>query len=308
MPIRTTDPQYFFSKNDPDDIRLGDLVKATKNNAINWDILGYPDDEGIRINGGRAGAHLAPDSIRKYFYKMTPLSDKINVSLHDIGNIQGATLTDRHQNARMMAFKSLVSNHQLLSLGGGHDYGFSDAAAFLDWCKTQKNSARPIVINFDSHLDVRPMDKGPHSGTPFRRLIEEFKGFFDFIEIGLQPQCNSPHHRQWALDNGATLVNIDAIEKMGLLNILKETLEPDLNRPLWLSIDIDGFTSNEAPGCSQSWTTGLRLHETLPAIQFLESNFKFAGAGIYEVSPPLDQDDRTSKLAALLMYHLIFNK
>jgi formiminoglutamase len=72
------DPAIFFSKNDPQDIRLGDLAKAASfNSPINSDlsIWGYPDDEGIFLNGGRPGAHKAPEQIRKFFYKMTPHTD-----------------------------------------------------------------------------------------------------------------------------------------------------------------------------------------------------------------------------------------
>ena len=34
--------------------------------------FGYPDDEGVKNNGGRPGAKEAPNCIRKYLYSMTP--------------------------------------------------------------------------------------------------------------------------------------------------------------------------------------------------------------------------------------------
>jgi formiminoglutamase len=138
-------------------------------------------------------------------------------------------------------------------------------------------------------------------------LLEEYPGKFDLIELGLQSQCNSEFHWQWAQDQGAVIFGLEAIEKSGLLATLKDFLDADPKRPLWLSVDIDAFSSSEAPGCSQSWATGLHVREFLPALTFLAQNFSVYGLGVYEVSPPLDQDHRTSKLAALIIHRFLFS-
>ncbi len=60
-----TSSELFFSKNDPNDIRLGELFKTLVTQTIKENdivISGYPDDEGIRLNGGRVGAALAPNN------------------------------------------------------------------------------------------------------------------------------------------------------------------------------------------------------------------------------------------------------
>ena len=55
---------------------MGDLFKISTVEELNivdaFCILGYPDDEGIKLNGGRTGAALAPTAIRQFLYKMTP--------------------------------------------------------------------------------------------------------------------------------------------------------------------------------------------------------------------------------------------
>ena len=68
---------------------------------------------------------------------------------------------------------------------------------------------------------------------------------------------------------------------------------------------IDAFTSNEAAGCSQSWTTGLNTKDFLESLYWLQTHFDVCGMGIYEVSPALDHDKRTSKLAALIAHRFI---
>jgi len=320
--------QLLSLRRDPEDLRLvhfleqlpanGGATKQTPSTADLWSLWGYSDDEGIRLNGGRPGALQAPNQIRRALYKMTCPETTRPLALLDRGNLQPeGTLADRHSLARKTVLSELQDQRRVLTLGGGHDYGFPDAAGFLDWCFAKKVAAKPVVINFDAHLDVRPIDRGFHSGTPFRRLLAEFKDQMTFIEVGLQPQCNSTTHRKWAHSQGAILVDLaDLRPQTGFSppSSLPEKLERILQEqkvprgaPLWLSVDIDAFASSSAPGCSQSFATGLVPDEVIASFDSLKSLVDIRGMGIYEVSPPLDSDDRTAKLAALLIHRLLFN-
>ncbi|MBY0384423.1 arginase family protein, partial [bacterium] len=181
----------FFKSTKAQDPRLGELVNSSSSAEQTFIIAGYPDDEGIRINGGRLGAALAPDVIRKYFYKTTPVEKNSPYSLADFGNLKNdISLEKRHEIVKKEVAQNLKENKIWIGLGGGHDYGYADGAGFLDWCQTQKNSKRPVVINFDAHLDVRKPSKDINSGTPFYRL-NEMGIDFDFVQIGIQKQCNS---------------------------------------------------------------------------------------------------------------------
>ncbi|MGZ3805494.1 MAG: formimidoylglutamase [Pseudobdellovibrionaceae bacterium] len=311
-----TDSKLFFTRNDPADPRLGEWVSALALNhstdlssikSPSWTLLGYPDDEGILLNGGRGGAQAAPDFIRTYFYKMTPsLLKAQRQSLVDLGNLSTKfPLPERHECGKEIIKSALNLGHRTLSLGGGHDYGYADGAGFIEHCLAQNE--RPLVINFDAHLDVRPPEKGFHSGTPFHRLLTQYEGQFDFIEVGLQNQCNSLEHLHWAQKKGAQILLLQDIREVGLKESLSALLAPFQGRPCFLSVDIDAFSSTEAPGCSQSWTTGLHIQEFLPTLKLLQTELKLKSLAIYEVSPPLDPDHRTSKLAALILHHTLFH-
>ncbi len=293
-------------KSDPEDQRWLQLLSSPE--KANFVLLGYPDDEGIALSRGRIGAALAPDKIREFLFKMTPRKNAQNI-LADLGNIslQG-NLSERHDRASLKAEEIFCKKQTLITLGGGHDYGFADAQAFLNVCKNPKQTA--WIINFDAHLDVRPALNGFSSGTPFRRILEQFspsKDKFNFLEIGLQPQCNSPHYAKWAKDHGAKLFWKDDIPEGKLPDFLKRKISCKGKPPMWISLDIDCITSRSAPGCSQSWEWGFSALEIRNAIRFLQKKFDVRGLGIYEVSPPLDIADQTSKLAALLVEDFIWS-
>jgi formiminoglutamase len=305
-----TPKHLFFSKNDPDDLRLGDLFINSETSQPHGNnsfcLLGYPDEEGIHLNGGRLGAGAAPQTIREFLYKMTP--GFIKNKYFDLGDLKiEASLPERHSSAQNEIYNLQKQNLRTISLGGGHDYGYSDASGFLK--AHLGNEVKPVVLNFDAHLDVRPTHKGFNSGTPFYRLLSEFEGQFEFAEIGIQPQCNSLKHRDWALYKKAHIFNLkDIHNNNGLASLLEHPLFSRLtcNTPLFISFDIDCLTSSEAPGCSQSWVTGLKTEDYLKFFSSLAQSADIRGLGIYEVSPRLDVDNRTSKTAALIAYNYLF--
>ncbi len=303
MLLTPTPSQLFFTKNDPQDPRMGEWAALSQNEDLHFQILGFPDDEGIQINGGRKGASLAPDLIRKYFYKMTPDASVLQkFSIEDIGNMSlKGTLEERHERGRNIIFEIAQKKQRWISLGGGHDYGYCDTAGFLQ----AEKAVKPLIVNFDAHLDVRPTDKGLSSGTPFFRLMSEFGSACSLVEIGLQPQCNSPYHARWLTERGGQILWRDQISENNIVQKLQEII-PLTIHPTFISVDIDALSSAIAPGCSQSWASGLEWKEFARAFDFLIELFDVRGLGIYEVSPPLDQDDKTSKLAATIMHRFIF--
>jgi len=293
--------ELLFSRNDSADPRRGEQVKvidSIESLSPGFVVAGYPDDEGIKNNGGRVGAANAPDLIRKFLYKMVASPS----SLYDIGNLlPKSPLPDRHEIARKTAARALTNHHRWIGLGGGHDYGYADGAGFLDWAKTQKK--KPILVNFDAHLDVRKPGPTLNSGTPFYRL-SEMGVEFDFIQIGIQRQCNSEAHLKWSRDRNHLIITLEdywtshlslseyVIQQMGDLLVQ--------SRPCFVSVDIDAFAWPYAIGASQSWPTGLEPKEFWPCYLLLLKRLDVRALGIYETSPPLDFDSGTSKLASLI--------
>ncbi len=297
-----------FSKNDPQDPRVGEFVNTGAKSCLS--VIGYADDEGIANNGGRVGARMGPTEIRRALYKMTlPMLRPTSLQIQDVGNLESSgSLIKRHELAQQ-AVQELLKTSKVLALGGGHDYGFPDGAAFLETCQNAKE--KPLIINFDAHLDVRPIkNEKITSGTPFWRLLENYKNF-DLLEIGMQSQCNSSFHYEWALSKGARVLLYEELSMSGQNYTQKmlEFLEPSIlkKRPTFLSVDMDVFSSAYAPGCSQVFGTGLTPRDFLPVLKVLLKRLDVRILGIYETSPALDVDQRTAKLAAQISHEYLFS-
>ena len=313
MPFSPIDIQTLFPElaSTERGLRVGHKL-TTENSNSDFVLSGYPDDEGIAFNKGRRGAALGPNAIRKQLYKMTlhPCLSK-DISLFDCGNLDTTmSLKERHEHAAHTALNFLQKNKTWISLGGGHDYGYADGKAFLE--HHQNSKQKPLIINFDAHLDVRSDEKNINSGTPFYRLhdwAKKNKMSFDLLQVGIQPQCNSKEHFDWCLERSIKILSWEQINQSSLsLRELLDQTYPELfepQRPTFLSVDIDVFSSGFAMGCSQSWPIGLNPESFFSCFKALNQKLDVQALGVYEVSPPLDLDDRTSKLAALIVYNFL---
>jgi formiminoglutamase len=298
--------QQFFSRSDPHDLRWGDFVQAgtpwESAARCNFGLWGYADDDGIALNGGRIGARFAPEFIRRFFYRTTPATMTSKPALLDYGNWTPATTLAEQLTQLPPLLAGKLMEHPMVTLGGGHDYGAVDGAGFLQWCIQHHHDTKPLVINFDAHLDVRPWSKGLNSGTPFSWLIDHFPNQFDFIEVGIQKHCSSPDHHAWARNQNAQILSLDFVQSVGVVTALRQVLAgTSPQQPCFISLDIDVLSQSQAPGSSQSWVAGLQYHELVAAMQWLHAHKMVRLLGIYEVSPPLDSDHQTSKLAACLV-------
>jgi formiminoglutamase len=244
-----------------------------------------------------------------------------NFSARDLGDldISGDLIQDHR--AAFEKTLSILAHTAVLSLGGGHDWAYPDGMAFINWAKehlapTTKNPVKPLIVNFDAHLDLRPIPNGAvHSGNPFRKLILETPLPFDLLEVGIQDHCNAKAHMKFAQDHAVSVLKLEDCTKLEFLDCLQAFLPESSQtqgktrskpkRPCFISVDIDSLSQVFAPGASASYPTGLKISFLLWAIKILKSQFAVKIAGIYEVSPPYDIEGITAKSAALVAYEIL---
>ena len=299
------DPQLFFSRNDPNDPRLGEIVGHEEKDyaASEIVILGCPQDEGVRRNNGRVGAAEAPDAIRQQFYRLTTFNFKKKV--FDLGNVRiGASLEDTHDTMTAIVKQILQDGKRIIILGGGNDISYADGRAMAEvfgpecW----------IGVNIDSHLDVRIAEQR-NSGTPYRQLLEE-KLLLPtyFYEVGFQTHFCSPVYYEYIRSLGVHRISLELLRSRAEADVeLKEMIREKFighssSLNTFFGFDMDAVRSADAPGTSAPSPLGLRNGEFIQLVKYAASLANTKIIEFTEVNPVYDVDNRTTKLVAIGMH------
>jgi len=292
--------ELFYQRGDPNDRRLGEIVgcEPTNYDAAQIVILGCPQDEGVKRNKGRLGAAAAPDTIRSFLYKLAlEVSEGV---IFDLGNAQiQATLEETHTLHQQIVENLLRDGKTLIVLGGGNDLSYPDCAGVATV------HPDPLTFNIDAHFDVRA-DVPRNSGTPYRQLLEEKHIQADrFYEMGSQPQANSAVYTKYLTEQGVRVHDLEALRRAGINTMFRAILNESEAEAIFWGLDMDSVRASDAPGVSAPSPIGLTGEEfcKIAAIAGEDSRSKLFE--ITEVNPKFDIDDRTSRLAAIAIWHFL---
>lgn len=266
--------------------------------------LGFCCDEGIRRNEGRVGAKAGPNKLREQLAKLACHS---NNQFLDIGNI---VCHDNQLETAQQQFAKLVSHcHQhrvkTVAFGGGHEIAWAHFNGLVS------HYPKIGIINFDAHFDIRSLKKGQHgtSGTPFWQIkqhCEQHKLPFDYCCLGIQPVANTKSLLDRADD---WQISYLTAEQLHVENFAWQTafLDDFMLRHdyLYLTVCLDVFAECFAPGVSAPQAMGLSPWLALPLLKYIAQTGKVVSVDIAELSPPLDQEQKTSRLAAALIAELL---
>jgi len=297
--------ELFFTRNDKNDPRLGEIVGRNDGDYEKADIviLGCPQDEGVRRNDGRAGAGAAPDAIREQFYRLTPFN--IKRRLFDLGNVDiSGSLEEIHDRQTAIVKEVLTDGKRLIILGGGNDISYADGRAMAEvfgpeWW---------IGINIDSHLDVRIAEQR-NSGTPYRQLLEE-KLLLPtyFYEAGYQTHYCSPIYYDYIRELGVNRISLELLRSRSEADLeLKESIKQKFighssSLNTFFGFDMDAVRMADAPGTSAPSPLGLKALEFIQLVKYAASLANTKIIEFTEVNPNFDIDNRTTKLVAIAMH------
>ncbi|MGI8466985.1 MAG: formimidoylglutamase [Pyrinomonadaceae bacterium] len=295
--------ELFYKRGDKNDARLGEIVPNNKYENANIVILGCPQDEGVKRNKGRIGAALAPDAIRREFYRLAPFG--ITKKIFDAGNTNlRDSLEATHDAHSEIVAQILQDGKNLIVLGGGNDISYADGAAMA-----KVFGARNwIAINVDAHFDVRE-DAERNSGTQYRQLLEEKLLRPDyFYEVGYQSQFASPVYYRYLQELGVNLVSLEQLRDKDSPDAqMREAVRDKFvhhsqSLDIFFGFDLDAVRSSDAPGTSAPSPIGLRSGEFLNLATYAGSLVNTKLVEFTEVNPNFDVDNRTSKLVAIAMH------
>jgi len=286
------------------EIKLIDAENETAFTKVDVVLLGYACDEGVRRNRGRIGANEGPVSIRERLAKL-PIHFE-NKTVADIGDIV-CNDDDMEACQELFAYyiKKLIKNNVFpIAIGGGHDMSYGHFKGIFNVLQSNKNH-KIGIINFDAHFDLRPVEKKANSGTPFYQILNEYKDAVSYFAVGIQQQSNTKELFEIAKhrDNIDYAINYDCESSSAELQALKEKLTPFINSVdyLYVTIDMDGFSSAYAPGVSAPSPLGFTPYFVFKMLTFLFNTKKVVSFDIAELNPMLDRDNITAVLAAKII-------
>lgn len=286
------------------DVKLGEIIQTGETGDIV--LLGFPYDEGVRVNNGREGARHGPDKFRAWLKRSGTVDNPESptglsrLKISDSGNITtGLSLEDAHTRLRDRVASILAAGAVPFCIGGGNDQSFPNASALL------AHAASPVgVINVDAHLDVRPLKQNrAHSGSPFRLLLEDprFSGE-NFTEFAAQGNQCSREHAQYIERMKGNILWLSQMARP--TEDFRRSLTALANRcsAVFVSFDLDAISSCHAPGVSCPGVRGLTAEDALSIAWVAGAH---PAVSLFDLSEynPLIEEERTGRLAAAIFYY-----
>ncbi|MEM9259678.1 MAG: formimidoylglutamase [Bacteroidota bacterium] len=293
-------PQYWYQRIGFLDARLPSAQWPAATHAL----LGYACDEGVRRNHGRIGAASGPAVARSYLSKMAahfPQTTKVV----DAGDV---TCPDGNMEACQGNYAEIISRLLRkgifpIGIGGGHDIAFGTFSGLLVGLAPRADQ-RIGILNFDAHFDLRPFILGPNSGTPFNQILTYHRERVEYCVVGIQAAANMP-----ALFDIAHLFGVKYIPSTACGNdpasraAVITQLQAFLDRIdyLYISVDLDGFSSACAPGVSAASPVGFAPGFFFPVFEEIMKSGKVAALDIAEFCPTHDVSGQTKVLLGRLV-------
>jgi agmatinase len=161
-------------------------------------------------------------------------------------------------------------------------------------------------VQLDAHGDTWGGYFGsPHShGTPVKYAVEE--GLIEEgygLQVGLRGQVYSEDDFDFARNHRIQIVTSEEFHHGGV-ELVQRHLKKLRGRPAYLTLDIDVVDPAFAPGTGTPQVGGLSSAQILELVRSLKG-MTLVGCDLVEVSPPYDNAEITSLLAANLLFELL---
>lgn len=298
---RTSSSQLYLHEK----IKLINLEEIDEAPPVDFGILGYACDVGVKRNLGRSGTVAGPQSIRAMLAGLSNHFDPEKY-IADFGDFTTTSnqLEDIHGEVTNGIALLLKNKIKPIVLGGGHDLAYAHYLGIREVFKNEKIG----IINFDAHFDLRAVSTQRNSGTPFWQIAETEKNKFYYLCLGIQEESNNrelfeyaKHSRsKYLLNTEFTSENWDAISKK--LNDFIAQIDK-----VYVTIDLDGFCSAYAPGVSAPSPLGFTPDIVLKCLDRICRSQKLVSTDLVELNPHYDTDNATARLASRLVYTILKN-
>lgn len=298
-------------KGDPDEVRANGWLEWDGSLDLDAAVLGVPFDGASTV---RPGSRHGPDAVRSAlaFYttwSSDERSSMVGLRAADIGDVDVVVTDMAGTFARLRAVVRELAERGVvpISIGGDH----SIAWPILEGITAARSGRRVGVIHFDAHHDLREAHFGAESsGVPFRKALEFPEDAVlgrNLVQIGMTEFCNSPIHANYAEEMGVTVIPGLAVRRDGIDRAVDIALERagDGTDGIYVSVDIDCIDQSQAPGTAAPNPCGLDGRDLQHALRRLARDPRVLGCDIVEISPPLDINNMTGNLGAMMVLNFL---
>lgn len=281
------------------------LPHVTEPAELDIALVGVPYDGGATY---RSGPRFGPRNVRAQSCMIRPWNPVLKVDpfsrwrVADYGDlsVNPLSLEDTFQRITTQLNEVLAAGARTLCVGGDH-------SILLPILRSIHKRFGPVaLVQFDAHNDTWGGYFGsPHShGTPVRRAVEE--GLLrpkDVVQIGLRGQVYSKDDFEFGRKHGFRVMSSEEFHHGGIA-AAKKLLMALKGKPVYVTLDIDIVDPAFAPGTGTPQVGGLTSAQIIDLVRALQG-LQLVGCDLVEVSPPYDNGEITSLLAANLIYELL---
>lgn len=288
-----------FDSNEEVDLRLWQVIKEFDSSFKGEGIcfVGYDTDDGVERNQGRVGAKDGSNAIRKAIQSFPKVE---GLEIYDYKNLSSKVLEEAQKEYSEKIMNVIKAGMFPIGLGGGHDIAYGSYRGIRKAYPDKKIG----IVNFDTHLDIRPYDNGPTSGTSFKQILDNDKNA-KYSIVGFKKQGNTKRLIDTAKAYKTLILDEEDEEEYIKEELLKYVETVDI---VYVSFCMDVFDAPYAPGVSAPTIMGLDPKKGKRILRSLMDTGKVVCVDFAEVNPQYDIDSRTAKLAGCLAYDIMLNK
>jgi guanidinopropionase len=267
-------------------------------------LVGIPSEFTVFRNGTRWG----PSQIRDASRVIRPLNSDTRLNPFTIRGVADfcdvpvnpLSLTETNNLIQSRFDELREAGVRALAVGGDHGVSLPVLRALAP--------DEPLaLLHIDAHHDTHDELYGirDNHATLIRRVIEE--GIIDparTVSLGLRGSLYHEQELDWAEEQGITVISPSTLAHLGVERTAAEIRSVFGDRPIYITLDIDGLDPLEAPGTGVPEPGGLSFSDTRDMLRGLQGR-AVVGADLVEVSPALDPSGRTAMLAAHLLFELL---
>ncbi|CAH2068501.1 unnamed protein product, partial [Iphiclides podalirius] len=286
-------------------------------------IIGVPFEKGQK----KYGVSVAPAAIRAAGL-IEHLNSIVGLDVKDYGDID-TSAPDAEVNVHNMAHLSQVSscNKKLsarvsqvlkdgrvaVTIGGDHSVGVGTVDGHFNVNEDM------ILIWVDAHADIntnKTSGSGSVHGMPVALLVKELSDYWPYLptmdwqvpkfsikNLGYVGLRSVDEYERLAIEKyNVPTFAMEDIDEHGIrksINHILQVLDPEMNKPIHVSFDIDSLDALEAPSTGTPVRGGLSLREAINLMEIIHSTGRLRAVDLVEINPALgDESDRKRTIEA----------